>query len=173
MQKLFVSCSSPGTTAFLNLLVYYAAQMDVDVVLHNAAYRIFVLHRNGTVKFVPRSDIEKVTELGLRKTLYLFNPDEQRTQASLSRAFTVIASSPDEKHYSSFTKLPDMNVLFLFPWTREEARAALQALQPTRKLTAKQIATLNERFDEVGGSLRYLTYPRRKYDTEVKPKNIL
>ena len=142
--------------------------MDVDVVLHDAAYRIFVLHRNGTVKFFPKNRTDKVTALGLRKTLYLFNPDEQNTQACRSPAFTVIATNPDEKHYSNFSKLPKIRVVFLFPWTRDEAHAALQALQPTRKLTAKQIATLNERFDEVGGSLRYLTYEQDKYDDEVK-----
>jgi len=167
LQKPFVSSPSPGKTALLNLLVYYAAKMDVDVVLHDAPYRIFVLYRNGTVKFFPKNKIEEVTLLDERETMYLFNPDEERTQACLSDAFTVIATSPDQKHYSNFIKLPNMKVVFLSPWTLKEAHAALQALQPTSELSTKQLATLRKRFDEVGGSLRYLTYSRSKY-AEIK-----
>jgi len=143
--------------------------MNVDVVLHDAAPGyIFLLHSNGVVDDCSNDSVSDLRKLLTRRTLYLFNPDEQNTQAIETSAFTVIATSSDEKHYSNFSKLPNVRVVFLFPWTREEARAALQALQPTRKLTAKQIATLNERFDEVGGSLRYLTYEQDKYDDEVK-----
>ena len=132
--------------------------MNVNVMLHDAAAEfIFLLHSNGVVDDHSTDSVSDLKKLLTRQTLYLFNPDEEKMQARRSSAFTVIATSPDKKHYSNFTKLPNMNVLFLFPWTRDEARAALQALQPTRKLTAKQIATLNERFDQIGGSLRYLT----------------
>ena len=164
-----VSRSSPGKTGFLNLLFYYASDMDVDVVLHDAADFIFVLRNNGTVKAIPLARFSEEKKVLKRRTLYLFNPDEENTQAARSSAFTVIATSPDVKHYSNFRKLMKMNVVFLYPWTFDEARAALQALQPARELSAEQDATLCKRFDEVGGCLRYLTYDQQTYDTDVTP----
>jgi len=164
-----LSCFTLGKTAFLNLLVYYASDMDVDVVLHDATRKcIFLLHSNGKVENIAASDLNDLPALDSEKTLYLFNPDETGTQAIESLAFTVITAA-GEKQCSNFSKLPNMNVLSLLPWTLDEAHAALEALQPTRKLTAEQAATLKERFDQIGGSIRYLTYPQRKYNTDVKP----
>ena len=169
-MKLLFSHFSPGKTAFLNLLLYYASAMNVDVVLQNAAKFVFLLCSDGTVEHFPATDIDKVPALKSKDTFYLFNPDEKDTQARVSNAFTVIATSPDEKHYSEFRKIEDMSVIFLYPWSLDEARAAFQALQPTHELSTEQLATLNERFDQVGGSFRFLRYPQRKYTTEVKPE---
>ena len=166
---LSVSQSPPGTTGFLNLLFYCASDMGVDVVLHDAADFIFVLRSNGAVKAIPLARFYEEKRVLKRRTLYLFNPDGENTRAVRSPAFTVIATSPNVKHYSNFRKLMKMNVLFLYPWTREEAHAALQALQPTQELSAEQDATLCKRFDEVGGCLRYLTYDQQTYDTGVTP----
>jgi len=151
------------------LLVYYAAEMNVDVVIHDAATKsIFVLHSKGTVQRFPTESIGEIGLLDSRKTLYLFNPDNKATQARITPAFTVIATNPNEKHYSNFRKLQNMRVRFLYPWTFDEARAALQALQPTQELSAEQVAALKTRHEEVGGSIQYLLLDEDKYVAEVK-----
>ena len=119
-----------GKTTLLNLLLYYAAELNVDVILHNAPNNsIFLLRKDGAVDYWPE-DVEGA--LIDPSTLYLFNPDEENAQAFLSSAFTVIATSPDEKHYSKFKKLFGMDVRYLSPWTLDEAVHANNALPPNQ-----------------------------------------
>ena len=134
----------------------------MDVILHNAPNNsIFLLRKDGTVDYWP----EDVKDALIKpSTLYLFNPDEKDAQAFLSFAFTVIATSPDEKHYSNFTKLPDMDVYFLAPWTLDEAVHANNALPPNQR---QEESTLRERFDMFGGYIRLLLSSATMYITAL------
>lgn len=130
---------------------------------------IFVLRSDGTVKYynATSTTMFEVPELLNSKTLYLFNPDEKDNQALESRAFTVIATSPDVKHYSNFIKHMNMRKLILPPWTKDELIAAHRALQPLGVLTAEQRALVEQRYDEVGGSLRFSLYDAPTYTVQV------
>ncbi len=154
----------------MNQLLFYASEMDVDVVVHDAPKGIFVLHSDGNVEQVAPDSISNVAKLNSRKTLYLLNPAETATKAHIPDAFTVMSTRPGQKYSltENFGKFQRMEVRLLFPWTLEEARAALQALQPKEKLSIEQDATLTERFDEVGGSVRWLLAEQDEYEREVK-----
>ena len=169
-----------GKTAFLNLLFYHAAKLNTNVILHNAPTKsIFVLRKDGTVDFyaaTPQSH-QDVINLFHSSTLYLFNPDEENAQAYLSPCFTVIATSPEDKHYSNVRKIDTMLRRYLSPWTLEEALAANRALPPHLRL---EESTLRERFDKAGGSLRtlfarldYYADWLDDYDTRLKTPTVL
>ena len=157
-----------GKTASLNLLLYRAAMLNADVIVHNArSNTLFLLRKDGTVDFhfILGDHPAKVRELlNSSSTLYLFNPDEKDTQALESSAFTVIATSPDEKHYSDSRKLSGMEVYFLAPWTLEEARHANRALPPHLR---QDESILEERFEHVGGSVRLLLSFENLYISNV------
>ena len=142
-------------------MLYYAAPLNVDVVLHNAtSMYIYLLRKDGTVDEYAK-DHEEVRRLLFKpSTLYLFNPDEKSAQAYVSPAFTVIATTPDEKHYSNFSKFYGMYRQHLSPWTCDEAVDANSVLPPDQRL---EESTIRERYQQVGGAIRFLFYPPRKY----------
>jgi len=142
--------------------------MDVDVVVHDAPKGIFVLHSDGNVEQVASDSISNIAKLNSRKTLYLFDPAETATKTHIPDAFTVLSTRPGQKYSLTDRKFQTMQVRLIFPWTLKEARAALQALQAKKKLSKKQDATLTNRFDEVGGSVRWLLAGEDEYDREVK-----
>ena len=149
---------SVGKTTFLNLLVYYAAQLNTNVILHDAPTKsMFLLRKDGTV-----DDLKCVIphEMRTPSTLYLFNPDEENTQADKTYCFTVIVTSPDQRHFSNVRKTPDMYELYLAPWTLKEALDANRTLPPDLRLDE---SIIQERFLLVGGSIRYLLYPTLEY----------
>lgn len=135
--------------------MYLASTIDVDVVIHDPRRFILVLRRDGTVAAYGTNDIQAVDELYNHKTLYLFDPDEERSQALMCNAFTVIATAPDTKHYSNFRKIArNMQTRWMYPWELNELYAAHRAVQPNGTLSRQQIANIKERFACVGGSLR-------------------
>ncbi len=142
--------------------------MDVDIVVHDATKGIFVLDSDGHVEQVASDSITNIEKLNSRKTLYLFDPAETATKVHIPDAFTVMSTRPGQKYSLTDRKFQKMQVRLLFPWTLKEARAALQALQPQKKLSKKQDATLEKRFDEVGGSVRWLLAKQDEYEREVK-----
>ena len=164
-----------GKTTFLNLLLYYAAKLNTNVIIHNAITKtMFLLFKDGTVDYhvIGSERPSQIRQLlASPSTLYLFNPDEKDTQAIQSPAFTVIATSPDEKHYIDSRKLYGMFERYLSPWTLEEALAAHSALPHHQQL---EESTLRERFDNVGGSIRLLLSPEEVYlSTDAKITGLL
>jgi len=146
-----------GKTTFLNLLLYHAAQLNTDVIIHNVIKRtIFILRKDGTVDYhmLEKPIPTKVGKLlATPSTLYLFNPDEGDTQAIDSSAFTVIATSPDLKNYSNLKKIDTVPNRYLSPWTLEEAVDANNALPPDQR---QEESTIRERYPVVGGAFRTL-----------------
>ena len=121
---------------------------------------IYLLRKDGTVDEYAK-DHEEVRRLLFKpSTLYLFNPDEKDAQAKVSSAFTVIATTPDEKHCPDFSKLYGADEQYLSPWTCDEAVDANKALPPDQRL---EESTIRERYQQVGGAIRFLFYPPRKY----------
>jgi len=145
--------------------MYHAAQLNVDVVLHDATNMyIYLLRKDGTVDEYAKDD-EKVRRLLFKpSTLYLFNPAEKGVQAKVSSAFTVIATTPDEKHCPDFSKLYGADEQHLSPWTCDEAVDANNALPPDQRL---EESTIRERFLQVGGSVRNLFAPTEYYTDNV------
>ena len=151
---------SAGKSTFLNLLLYHAALLNTDVVIHDASTKsMFLLHKDGTVDDIKPNIPCEVLKLS---TLYLFNPAEENTQAFKTSCFTVIATSPDEKHFSNARKVPDMDELYLSPWTFEEVLDANSALPAGQR---QDKSTLETRFLLVGGSIRFLLSPTSTYIT--------
>lgn len=130
-----------------------ASKLDVDVVIHNPVLFLLLMRRDGTVTAYKPTEIDDVDELALPGTLYLFDPHEGTTQAKICPAFTVIATSPNVKHYEDHRKLY-MEVRWLSPWTLKELFAAHYALQPDGRLTEEQRMNILDRFEYFGGSLR-------------------
>jgi len=156
-------CIPVGNSALLNLLFYTASQLSIDVVLHHAGMFIFVFLANGTVRIHDESDAWLIPELFDHRTLYLFDPDEKDTQARKCTAFTVISTNQDVRHFSNHIKHGGVHHLLSPPWTKEELIAAHRALQPGGILSEEQVAEIEQRYDEVGGLIRYSLYSDEAY----------
>jgi len=146
-----------------------ASELDVDVVLHHPRRFVFILRRDGTVLFRETAKISTVTELANHKTLYLFDPDEGSNQAVVCAAFTVIATSPDVKHYAEFPKYDSMNdTLWMYPWTLEELVAAHQTVEHFGPWSEQIASLVRNRFLHVGGSLRLSMATEHEYQDALR-----
>lgn len=166
MSQGFIIKGTPGIgkSAFLNLLLYHAASMDVDVVIHHPRHFLYVLHRNGDVTHRDLSELTKIPELANPKTLYLFDPTKKDDQPALCNAFLVMTTIPDLKHYEILRKLDTMDdSLWMYPWSVKELYLAARALNTDTEWTREHSLAIVKRFLEVGGSLRLVLENEKKY----------
>lgn len=137
------------------------------MVLHHAGRFAFILRADGTVSAHSPDSVRTIPELSCPRTLYLFNPDDKNTQAHECAAFAVIASNLYVNHFSGHVKHIGVSLLLLPPWAKEELVAAHRALQSDGVLSKEQVAIIEQRYDEVGGSIRYSLYDRNAYAVHV------
>ena len=155
---------SVGKSAFLNLLVYFAAEMDVDVILHHSKDFLFVLHRDGTVSSHEFSKIRSLPALDIHTNLYLFDSDERGVEALVCSAFTVIAANSNKEHYVEFPKYDTMDsFLWMYPWTLDELLAAHKTIEDFGPWSDEILRLVTRRFVHVGGSLRLSMASHREY----------
>ncbi len=80
------------------------------------------------------------------KAVYLFDPDEGLSCPLKSNVFTIVASSPLEKHYKALSKM-DAGFRYFPCWTLEELKAARPQTDP---------ASVEGRFLKWGGIPRFV-----------------
>lgn len=149
-----------GKSASLNYQLYMASEFDVNVVVQHGEDCTYMFHKDGTVDLWSGTATKMCRELvDSPETLFLFYPDRTNAQAGLTAAYTVVASSPDDRHYSQIADSPHMKTRWMFGWTLEELKLAHESLQPNRLLTDDQVADIEERYRELGGSLQWSMRP--------------
>src|SRR4051812_2928125 len=93
-----------GKSAWLNYALVRFLQDGYVVVLERATSKDYYVFRDGVCtrkeKHVRRSVLDALPE----KAVYLFDPDEHAVEPLQSNVFTIVASSPLEKHYKALSK---------------------------------------------------------------------
>ena len=127
------------------------------------------MHRNGTISSHAFSEISTLTALDNHENLYLFDPDEGSNEAAIRSAFTVVATSPDKKHYASLGKFNTMDdALWMYPWTLEELLVAHKTVEYFGPWSDAIARLVTRRFINVGGSLRLSMATHKKYATVIR-----
>ena len=94
-----------GKSSWLNYALVRFLKDGYAVVLERAKANDYFVFRDG--KCIHRRkpvDIFVLEELPKEKAVYLFDPDEKALEPLLSSVFTIVATSPQEKHYKALKK---------------------------------------------------------------------
>ncbi len=136
-----------GKSAWLNYALVRFLQDGYGVVLERATSKDYYVFRDGVCthkeKHVRRSVLDALPE----KAVYLFDPDENDSHPLKSNVFTIVASSPQEKHYKALFKLLNSDVRYFPCWSLEELKGARPEMDPIK---------LEERWLRWGGIPRYV-----------------
>lgn len=142
-----------GKSWFLNYCLFQASKIEnIRVVfeqIKEGVYHIF--YPDGSVNtFTGRPNDRIFSESGNRD-IYLFDPYENDIEPYPSQiAFTIVASSPDTKHYKGFLKECKPKVLYLPVWEQEEIENLCDLLDlPNREM-------ILDLYHKYGGILRYI-----------------
>ena len=110
-----------GKSAWLNYALVRFLQDDYVVVLERAQESDYLVFREGSCvrQKHSRPDLDDLPD----KAVYLYDPDESNSCPLKSNVFTIIASSPQEKHYKALKKMGAGR--YYFPcWLLEELQCA-------------------------------------------------
>jgi hypothetical protein len=143
-----------GKSAWLNYALVRFLQDGYAVVLERAQEGDYFVFREKscTRQKHQRPDLDELPE----KAVYLFDPDERDSCPLESNVFTIVASSPLEKHYKALKKLGAGR--YYFPcWKLAELKAARPQMDPAR---------VEELFHKWGGIPRYI-FTRDESDLEA------
>jgi hypothetical protein len=134
-----------GKSSWLNYALVRFVQDGYAVVLERAKCSDYFVFRSGACirRKHKRPDLDDLPE----KAVYLFDPDENDSHPLESNVFTIVASSPQEKHYKALRKLQNSSVRYFPRWSLEELKAAMPNMDA---------GVLNERFLKWGGIPRYV-----------------
>jgi hypothetical protein len=134
-----------GKSTWLNYALVRFLQDGYAVVLERAKASDHFVFQGGicTHKKHQRPDLDDFSE----KAVYLFDPDENDSHPLESNVFTIVTSSPQEKHYKALKKLGAGR--YYFPcWSLEELQAA--------KPSSMDSLQVEELFLKWGGIPRYV-----------------
>ena len=149
----YVLTGIPGTgkTNFLNYAAWRLAQEGKTIIYESTEHeRVWLLLPNGMVTVHDRKNMPPEAELAT--TFYLFDPGKKLKGPLFCSAFTIVASSPDPRHYKGFRDRPGCRVRFFMPgWSKLE----LELVRPDMA-TFLSAAEMARRFDIVGGVPRYV-----------------
>ena len=172
-------------TTFANELLHFFQQKNATIVYENQEEKIrYLLPPNGAI-FEGTYD-SFIHELADPDVIYICDcgKDEYRNPKRC-RAFTIVLSSPNRKHYDAWVSA-DRKILRLYlpMWSRDEVRAVVPAIYPERT-TAKvnsdgdvekdhagnpvQVDMYEQRFDIFGGCARFVFSPEDDTSQEVLP----
>lgn len=136
-----------GKSVWLNYALVRFLQDDYAVVLERAKMSDYFVFRDGVCSHQEKRVRISVLEELPEKSVYLFDPDENDSHPLECNVFTIVASSPQEKHYKALFKR-GANVRYFPCWQLEELISA----KPFR-ITQEEI---KERFDVWGGIPRFI-----------------
>jgi hypothetical protein len=114
-----------GKSAWLNYALVRFLQDGYVVVLERAKLSDYMLFQTGgCVRWKHcRPDLDDLPD----KAVYLFDPDENDSHPLESNVFTIVASSPQEKHYKALKKKGAGR--YYFPcWSLEELQRAVPGM---------------------------------------------
>lgn len=133
-----------GKSAWLNYALVRFLQDGYAVVLERAKSSDYFVFREGicTRRKQQRPDLDNFPA----KSVYLFDPDENDSHPLESNVFTIVASSPLEKHYKALKKKGALR--YYFPcWSLEELQQAMPGMDALQ---------LEERWQKWGGIPRFV-----------------
>jgi hypothetical protein len=136
-----------GKSAWLNYALVRFLQEGFAVILERAKMKDYLLFQDGICTHKEKRVRQSVLSELPAKAVYLFDPDEGDSCPLESNVFTIVASSPQEKHYKALRKLENSCVRYFPCWSLEELKLA-------RPNMDKQI--LEERWLRWGGIPRYI-----------------
>lgn len=149
----YVLTGIPGTgkTNFLNYIAWRLAREGKAVIYESTEHgRVWLFSANGMVTVHDRKNMPPAAELAT--TFYLFDPGKMLKGPLFCSAFTIVASSPDPRHYKGFRDRPGCRVRFFMPgWSKLE----LGKVRP-HMATLVSATEMTRRFDIVGGVPRYV-----------------
>ena len=139
VEPVFLVRGPPGTgkSVMLNLVWYVAYfELKMNVICHKSSGHIHLYSPGRDVTQLSKEEVEDW--LLDKSTVYLFDPDEYTSTPIFyedARATSVIASSPNVKHYQNV--LPRINAipkfagllpLWSYGWTKDEIKEGLRLL---------------------------------------------
>jgi hypothetical protein len=135
-----------GKSAWLNYALVRFLQDGYAVVLERAKTSDYFVFRDGAC--TRREKKVRLSVLSdLPDNVYLFDPDENDAHPVESNVFTIVASSPQEKHYKALFKR-GANVRYFPCWELEELMIA--------KPLAMGPEEIKERYHVWGGIARFI-----------------
>jgi hypothetical protein len=90
-----------GKSLWLNYALVRFLQNGYAVVLERAKTTDFFVFQDGTCTYRDKEVRISVFKKLPPKSVYLFDPDENDSHPLESNVFTIVASSPQEKHYKA------------------------------------------------------------------------
>lgn len=136
-----------GKSSWLNYALVRFLQDGYSVVLERRKMRDYFVFFDGVCTHQEKRVRLSVLEALPENSVYLFDPDENDSHPLESNVFTIVASSPQEKHYKALFKR-GANVRYFPCWELEE----LMTAKPV-DITPEEI---KERFDVWGGIARFI-----------------
>ena len=135
-----------GKSSWLNYALVRFLQDGYAVVLERVQEEDYLVFRDGVCTHKEKRVRQSVLSELPEKSVYLFDPDEQDSCPLKSNVFTIVASSPQEKHYKALKKIGAGR--YYFPcWTLDELKAAWPK---------EDAIQLEERWKKWGGVPRYV-----------------
>jgi hypothetical protein len=136
-----------GKSTWLNYALVRFLQDGYVVVLERAKASDYFVFRDGICTHKENQVNPFLLSELPEKAVYLFDPDENDSHPLESNVFTIVASSPQEKHYKALKKLRAGR--YYFPcWSLEELQVA--------KPSSMDALRVEELFLKWGGIPRYV-----------------
>ncbi len=119
---IFTGNPGIGKSVWLNYAVVRFLQSDRRVVLQRAGKIGYWLFSKSLCRRV-KDELPDLDSKKWRDVVYLFDPDQKDSEPADAEAFTIVASSPQDKHYRTLQRSPKGVAKLYFPcWTLEELR---------------------------------------------------
>ncbi len=154
-----------GKSWFLMYAMYrLAAEPSVpEIILHSAKhFTAYWFRPDGTVSKIRSPVGDDLITVINKSTWYLYDANESENECFPIEAFTIVASSPNKRHYKGFMKQVGTIKLYMPPWTFDEILAA-----KVLNVSNHDDSVLVERYERTGG------VPRLIYDAHLKYVNFL
>ncbi len=126
-KKKFAGCiftGNPGIgkSVWLNYAVVRFLQVGRRVVLQRAGKKGYWLFSEASC-CREKGELPDLDSKRWKDVVYLFDPDENDSSPVAADVFTIVATSPQQKHYKGLQKLPRGVERLYFPcWTLDELR---------------------------------------------------
>jgi hypothetical protein len=157
-QKKYAGCiftGNPGIgkSVWLNYALVRFVQIGRRVVLQRAGKKGYWIFSKSSCNRV-KDDLPDLDSRKWRDVVYLFDPDQKDSEPVDAAAFTIVASSPQDKHYRTLHRRPEGVEKLYFPcWTLDELRALA--------VEHRMDTALEDRWLLWGGIPRYIFAPNQ------------
>ncbi len=145
-----------GKSWFLMYTIYrLTAEPSVPaIILHSAKhFSAYWFKPDGTVSVIRDPVGVDFIPIVDKNTWYLYDANEDADECFPIRAFTVVAASPNKRHYKGFRKQMGTMRLCMPPWTLDELFAVRGVLSPKLKNDVLEVTDeeMRKRYEMAGG----------------------